>query len=485
MKLAAWASAAVTCALLTATGAVAQDQDDVGSVRLPLSRYEALTRGGGTEDGARHAFSDVAVTVSASEDGSAEVSVSASVRVIGEGVALVPLVSSGAALTSATANGRDAELVPQHGALAWPSEAGTHRLAWSYRVDARRYGDGRVLSIATPAASGRLTADLPGSDPGVTVIPASSIDVTASGDRTRVSASLPATGAVQIAWRVAGAGGYTLSRARYRGRLAGDTVRFEAELTVELAGGERVLVPLFPQGVALEDVQVDRTEAAIAVIEETGSFAVPVAGRGPPPRGGDLLGAHPERRRASVDRSLARADARLRLRAAPAWRARGDGGAAGRRDHHAQRRRVRRQLPRAHERERVDPVGRGGARGRRGDRDARQRRSRARRAARRGRAFDRRARELGDHARRDQPRGAGAPGRRAGQRGGVEPRRDLGLARRRGAGTARPDGLPRPRGLRAARARGALRAPLAGGLPHAELVEVPLLRARGRTGSAG
>lgn len=280
MKLAAWASAAVTCALFSATGAVAQDQDDVGSVRLPLSRYEALTRRGGAEDGARYAFSDVAVAVTASEDGSAEVSVSASVRVIGEGVALVPLVSSGAALTRATANGRDAELVPQRGALAWPAEAGTHRVAWSYRVDARRYGDGRVISVATPSAAGRLTADLPGSDPGVTVIPASSVDVTASGDRTRVSASLPATGAVQIAWRVAGAGGYTLSRARYRGRLDGDTVRFEAELTVELAGGERVLVPLFPAGVALEDVQVDRAEAAIAVIEETGSFAVPVSGRG-------------------------------------------------------------------------------------------------------------------------------------------------------------------------------------------------------------
>ncbi len=277
MKLAAWASAAVTCALFTAT-AVAQ-VDTNGSVQLPLARYEALTRGSEGEASPRYAFSDVAIAVSASEDGTAEVTVSASVRVIGEGVALVPLASSGAALSSATADGHAAELVPSQGALAWPAEAGTHRVSWSYRADARRFGDGRVISIATPPASARLTATLPVSDAGATVIPASSVDGSA-GDRTSLTASVPATGAVQIAWREAGTSGYTLSRARYRGRLAGDTVRFEAELTVELAGGERTLVPLFPQGVALEDVQVDRTEAAIAVIEDTGGFGVPVSGRG-------------------------------------------------------------------------------------------------------------------------------------------------------------------------------------------------------------
>ena len=281
MKLATWASAAVACALATMICAEqALAQQDPGTVQLPLARYEALTQRGSDHGAARHAFSGVSIAVTVGDDESAEIAVSASVRVIGEGVALVPLPSSGGPILSAAADGQAAELISSASGMAWPAEAGTHRLTWTYRSDARRYGDGRVLSIATPMASAQLTATLPGNDPGVTVIPAAHADVSASGERTTVSAQIPAGAAVQIAWRAPGAAGYTLSRARYRGRVDGETARFDAELTVELGGAERVLVPLFPSGVALEDVTVDRAEAAIAVSEDGASFAIPIAGRG-------------------------------------------------------------------------------------------------------------------------------------------------------------------------------------------------------------
>ncbi|MCA9605463.1 MAG: hypothetical protein KC619_07700, partial [Myxococcales bacterium] len=58
----------------------------------------------------------------------------------------------------------------------------------------------------------------------------------------------------------------------------GDVVRFDAELTVELDGATRARVPLFPTAVALEEVRVDRAEAAIAT--EEGAFVVPIAARG-------------------------------------------------------------------------------------------------------------------------------------------------------------------------------------------------------------
>ena len=299
MKLVQWgASEARWCALAVITNALAlsagsaaglmpssAEAQTEGSVRIPLARYEALREGG---DGASagevgYAFGDVAVSVDVSEageggDARAEVTVTAAVRVLASAWTLVPLASSGAALTEATVDGHPAELVPRGGSLAWPTDAaGVHQLRWTYSVDARRYGDGRVIAIATPPASAQLALTVPGVERGVTVIPASNVHITQVGEQTRVSASLPASGAAQIAWRSNDGAGFTLSRAAYRGRLEGDTVRFDAELTVEL-GDARARVPLFPALIALEEVRVDRVEAAIAV--EDGVFVVPVSGRG-------------------------------------------------------------------------------------------------------------------------------------------------------------------------------------------------------------
>ena len=277
-----WApSAALACALsMTTLPALAQNEGE-GSVRLPLTTYQELT-GGERGGSSAHAFSRMRVSVTVNEDEGApvaDVSVSARVEVLGEGPTLVPLANAGAAIVNATADGQPAGLVATGGTMAWPADgSGRHELSWSYRVEARRYGDGRVLALGLPQASAELTVTVPGTDRGVTVIPSASASSVPQGDTTRVTATLPATGGVQIAWRDDAAGGYTLSRASYEGSLEGDVVRFEAELTVELDGNERVRVPLFPSGVALEEVRVDRTEAAIDT--EDGAFVVPVSGRG-------------------------------------------------------------------------------------------------------------------------------------------------------------------------------------------------------------
>lgn len=252
-----------------------------GTVQIPLDQYERLAGGAEPDDASgAYAFSQVRVSVAVGEaDASATVTVDAVVDVLTDRWTLVPIASAGAAVTSVTDAGQPVGLATRGGALVWPTNAeGRHPLRWVYRVDARRFGDGRVISLALPAATAELTATIPGTDRGVTVVPASAFDATAAGSATRVTATLPATGAAQLAWRDAVGGGFTLSRARYRGRLDGDVVRFEAELTVELDGAARARVPLFPTAVALEEVRVDRGEAAIA--SEDGAFVVPVAGRG-------------------------------------------------------------------------------------------------------------------------------------------------------------------------------------------------------------
>ncbi len=276
----AWSVAAL-CALASSTPSA---QAQGGSVQIPLAQYEALTNhGSGTgRPRAAYAFSQVRVAVAVDEaDGHAGalVTVDAQVDVLSSEWTLVPIASAGAAVTSVTDAGQPVGLTTEGGTLVWPTHAsGRHTLRWSYRVDARRFGDGRLLSIGTPPSTAQLTVTVPGADRGVTVIPASSVSSARVGADTRITASLPAAGGAQISWRDEGSGGFTLSRARYRGEVDGDVVRFDAELTVEVDGTGRVLVPLFPTQVALEEVAVDRTEAAIAA--EEGVFVVPVSGRG-------------------------------------------------------------------------------------------------------------------------------------------------------------------------------------------------------------
>lgn len=275
-------SAAVICALTTMMTATVAAQDDSGSVRIPLDHYERLTHPGeaGSRGRPTYAFSNARATVVVDEDGHAEVVIDAQVRVLGSEWTAVPLASDGAVLGTATVDGQPAELVVEGGVLAWPTnDEGTHQLRWTYRADARSYGSGRVLSIATPPAATALTATIPGVDRGVTVLPAANVQSAEVGESTQITASLPASRGAQIAWSTDDAGGFTLSRASYQGRLDGDLVRFEAELVVELSGRQTAEVPLLSTSLALEEVRVDRAEAAIATGDD-GTFVVPVHGRG-------------------------------------------------------------------------------------------------------------------------------------------------------------------------------------------------------------
>lgn len=261
-----------------ATPAVAQV---AGRVELPLEVYQELLGQRPSQSGEpSHALSNVRMAVRVQEIAGgtrAIVTVNATVQTFSEGWTLVPLRATGA-IESATAGGSPAALVERGGSVAWPVEgAGTHQLSWSYPVSAARYDTGWVVALANPGAGAQLDATFVGMEVSPVVVPASGVNVETSGGNTRVRGSIPSGSGVQISWRGDATSGFTLSRARYRGELVGNAMRFTAELTAELEGS-RAMVPLFPSNVALEAVSVDRVEAAIAV--QDGQFAVPIRGRG-------------------------------------------------------------------------------------------------------------------------------------------------------------------------------------------------------------
>ncbi|MFK8000045.1 MAG: hypothetical protein AB8H86_10625 [Polyangiales bacterium] len=254
---------------------------ETGSVELPLEAYqELLGQQSPSSSEPSYAFSNVRLSVRIEESAGgnrALVTVNANVRTFSDGWTLVPLRATGA-IESATAGGSAAALVERSGSVAWPAEgAGTHALSWTYPVRAARYDTGWVVALASPGAGAQLDATFVGMEVSPVVVPAADVNVETGGGHTRVRGAIPAGAGVQISWRGDASSGFTLSRARYRGELVGDAMRFTAELSAEL-DGSRAMVPLFPSNVALESVSVDRAEAAIAV--QDGQFAVPIRGRG-------------------------------------------------------------------------------------------------------------------------------------------------------------------------------------------------------------
>ncbi|MEM9067936.1 MAG: hypothetical protein AAGE52_05495 [Myxococcota bacterium] len=251
-------------------------QESEGAVHLPLSTYHELAGGGSSEGAPRYALANMRLEVTV-DDARATVVARATVRTFGEDWVLVPLPAVGG-IVRAKVGSAPAELVERAGVLGFPAHgAGTHELEWTYHTSAVRHESGWALALPTGGAGAELSAVFRGGVESPLVMPAGSVSTTRSGSDTRLTATVPAGAQAQISWR-ADAGSVTLSRARYQGEVVGESMRFSVEMSAELEGSRRVLVPLFPATVALESISVDRTEAAISV--ENGRFVVPIRGAG-------------------------------------------------------------------------------------------------------------------------------------------------------------------------------------------------------------
>ncbi len=277
----------LVCFLLAAPTAA---QPNEGTVQLPLSQYQSLTGGGGSERGdSGHAFSGVRTVVAVEDhDGHprARVTVSATVRTFGEGWSLVPLPAAGP-IEGARQGSTALELIDRGGQVAWAApSAGSHAIEWTYAMDATRYeaagiggqSTGWSLGLQNPGAGGRLEVRFADQEVTPIVVPASTASTTRNGNDTVLTATVPSGPGVQISWSTDAAGSQTLSRARYTGEVVGESLRVRAELSVDIDGSGRVFVPLLPATVALQSVTVDRADAPIAVREDR--FVVPVRGRG-------------------------------------------------------------------------------------------------------------------------------------------------------------------------------------------------------------
>lgn len=291
-------------ALVYTPASTAVAKGGAGSVEIPLGVYEDLMQraGGSASAPAGYALGDAKVHVTVTEkDGvaTAKVRTSLRVQVLESDWVLVPMLTSGTAVTSVTVDGSTGQLVAGSQGLAWVSkDEGSHTVVLAYEVDVTQSSAGSSVTIPVPhSASTKLTATVPGRDSEAAVMPAVGVRTSISGANTEIVATVPQTTGFQLTWRGEGQRGHAVSRAVYRGKLDGDAIEWTAQFTVELFASGATTVDLLPSSVALKDVVVDGKTASIlrhgdrfatlvkgkGVHKLTASFLVPVVrGDGPP-----------------------------------------------------------------------------------------------------------------------------------------------------------------------------------------------------------
>ncbi|MCZ6709719.1 MAG: hypothetical protein O7B25_05095, partial [Gammaproteobacteria bacterium] len=273
-------------ALETAAPGIDDPTDSGGEVRVPLSVYQQmwqLLNADPRPAPASHAVgtSNIRVEVHEHEDrSSARVHVTLAIEVFEDEWILVPVLATGAALQSATVDGEPVQLVHTPEGLAWStSESGRYNMQLTYDVDARRSPAGYVLPLPVPvAAATDLTLEFPATGLDLAIVPAANVQTIESDGHTRVTATVPATSAILVTWRVPSLTDYAVSRAHYSGELVNDAVVWNGQLQVEAFSGKRMILPLLPVSVTLSDVSIDGMPAT--VLEHDGQFATILQGRG-------------------------------------------------------------------------------------------------------------------------------------------------------------------------------------------------------------
>ncbi len=274
--------------LVLCTASIASTPDDKsGQVQLPLEEYrhliEALADPSPRPAPAAYALGSASVAVGVTDVASratGTIQVRLIVEVLEDQWVLVPVLPAGTPVESVKVGGKPVQLIATPHGLAWSTrKSGSYTMDLAYRVDARRSGRGFTLPVPIPeAAAINLTATLPGTGLDVAVIPGTGVQTHASGNTTRLTATLPTTSGVQISWRSLAESGHAISRAAYSGRLSGDAVIWTGELQVELFDDEVATLQLLPKSVTLSELKVDGKEASILV--EGNRFATRIKGRG-------------------------------------------------------------------------------------------------------------------------------------------------------------------------------------------------------------
>ncbi len=275
--------------LLLISSAVLSTQvlpDGNGQVQIPLSVYDQLINQANQDPrpapaGYAIGNAEINVTVSDRDDRStAQVEATIMIEVFEDQWTLVPVLSSGTALSSVEVDGQAVQLVQGPDGLSWSTAtAGTVTMHLQYGLDAQRSTAGYVLPVPVPrAAATRMNVTLPSTSLDLAVVPAADINTEERNDLTITTASIPSTSAVMISWRAFGNRPYVISRALYQGALQGDSLVWDAAFSVEIFEGELITLPVMPASITLSDLRIDDQPAT--VLEQDGYFATVVQGRG-------------------------------------------------------------------------------------------------------------------------------------------------------------------------------------------------------------
>lgn len=273
----------MACATLLCAWRALGADGDMAEVRLPLERYDALVHGSRPDEPvlpAAYALGAARVTVNVSDPPRAIADAELSIRVPRDGWVAVPVLPAGTAVSSVTVGGAPAQLAALPLGLCWIAEkAGSYEMAISYRADASRSESGYGLGLPVPAASAiTIDARLPGVDIDVSVIPSAGVTIAAAGGATTVSATVPTTTGVQIAWHAPGRTRPAIGRASYRGEIKGEAAAFTASLDVDCFTSESTTLPVLPGSATLRNIAVDGHDAPI--VSEGANHATLIRGLG-------------------------------------------------------------------------------------------------------------------------------------------------------------------------------------------------------------
>lgn len=263
-------------------------EDTGGEVKIPLPEYQRLIEASrATPKPERqvptsYAIGPATVAVEVAERAtlSAKVDVNVTLKIFESQWTFVPLLPSNVAVELAAVGGSAIELVSTPEGLGFSSkEAGSYNLHLAYTVDVHRSTAGYSLAIPLPkAASSKLTASLPAALHDLAVIPSAGTETKVSDGKTSLTAMIPAASGIQLTWKTEALGGYTISRATYKGKLNGDAVNWTSEYELEAGSDEALSIPLLPQSVILSDLRIDGKRATIR--SEERRFGTTIKGKG-------------------------------------------------------------------------------------------------------------------------------------------------------------------------------------------------------------
>ncbi len=253
-----------------------------GDVKIPLTTYTQLLQQSQTKATpapADYAFgkNQIQVTVETNKtDLTAKIQLQLTITTYKNEWTLIPIIAYGTAIETARIDGQVIQLVQTPNGLAWATNlAQTATLVLNYQAEVKHQGDAYQLVLPLPQApGGQLIAKIPKQYQNIAVTPTISTYQHPFKDHIQLTANLPTTSLVQIAWQSKQQANYAISRAFYQGQMQAQAIDWQAEYQVEVFAEQDLILPLLPTNITLTDVKINQQAATILIKDQ--HFAVPL-----------------------------------------------------------------------------------------------------------------------------------------------------------------------------------------------------------------